>query len=499
MPIPAGPYPDDARQTIDSRDERAYGPGQRPGLDRHRPEGPEGQGVENDDPGKPESPSPVPGATIAELGDGLRLRHARPEDAGALATLNGDVHRNIGDAGPDERAAAWTRDLLLKPHPTVTPAHTLLVEDTATGAIASTLVLIPQTWSYGGISFGVGRIELVSTAVPYRRRGLVRRQMEEVHRWSAASGDLAQAITGIPWYYRQFGYEMTLDLGGERQVLLSPTTLDDGSGPALTRVRAATVTDIPALLTIDEHAGRRGLFSCRRDVAAWRYQLAGPPAVAVDAWDIRVITAAGGDLAGYLVADGPPSADGVTIIRLEIGPATTWVDAVGPTLAWATAGARAAIGATPAADPALRFVLGSDHPAYALLTGRVIRPRRRSAWFLRIADVPGFLWRFRPVLEANLAASPAADFSGDLTVSSYREGFILRLRSGAIEAVEPWPEPDATASARFPGLTFLQLLSGWRDLDHLEDAFPDCLVRNEHRAVIEGLFPRRGSWVWPLD
>ena len=29
-------------------------------------------------------------------------------------------------------------------------------------------------------------------------------------------GELVQGITGIPYYYRQFGYEMALDLGGGR-------------------------------------------------------------------------------------------------------------------------------------------------------------------------------------------------------------------------------------------------------------------------------------------
>ena len=28
---------------------------------------------------------------------------------------------------------------------------------------------------------------------------------------------MVQAITGIPWFYRMFGYEMTLNLGGGRE------------------------------------------------------------------------------------------------------------------------------------------------------------------------------------------------------------------------------------------------------------------------------------------
>jgi len=67
----------------------------------------------------------------------------------------------------------------------------------------------------------VGRPELVGTHPDYRRRGLIRAQFKIIHQWSAARGHAMQAITGIPWYYRQFGYEMALELHGSRQGSIS--------------------------------------------------------------------------------------------------------------------------------------------------------------------------------------------------------------------------------------------------------------------------------------
>ncbi len=69
----------------------------------------------------------------------------------------------------------------------------------------------------------VGRIELVGTDPAYRRQGLIRQQMDAIHKRSAAKGEMIQAITGIPWYYRQFGYEMALNLGGSREFFLGST------------------------------------------------------------------------------------------------------------------------------------------------------------------------------------------------------------------------------------------------------------------------------------
>src|SRR5579884_1706465 len=125
---------------------------------------------------------------VADLGNGLVLRRATPADAAELAAFNGEIHG--GASGPDVHVAALTRDMLTRSHPTFRPELFTIVEDASSGQIVSSLNLIPQTWSYGGIPVGVGRIELVGTHPDYRRRGLVRRQFEVVHRWSAEMGHL---------------------------------------------------------------------------------------------------------------------------------------------------------------------------------------------------------------------------------------------------------------------------------------------------------------------
>jgi len=149
-----------------------------------------------------------------DLGDGLVLRWATPADSEAIARFNGRIHGD-GEA-PNPFVVGYTRDLISDGHPTVGPGNFSLVEDTRDGdKVVSSLCLIPQTWTYAGIPFGVGRPEIVGTDPAYRRRGLVRAQMEVAHARSAALGHLVQGITGIPWYYRQFGYEYALALGGD--------------------------------------------------------------------------------------------------------------------------------------------------------------------------------------------------------------------------------------------------------------------------------------------
>src|SRR5512137_662365 len=133
---------------------------------------------------------------VRYLDETLILRRSTPEDLEPLAEFNARIHSDTDE--PDLKVAAWTRDLMNGSHPTFGVDDFTIVEDTTTGKIVSATNLISQIWTYAGIPFKVGRPELVGTHPDYRGRGLVRAQFDEIHRWSAARGELVQAITGIP-------------------------------------------------------------------------------------------------------------------------------------------------------------------------------------------------------------------------------------------------------------------------------------------------------------
>src|SRR5512139_1651167 len=76
---------------------------------------------------------------IRDLGDGLILRRSTPQDAPLLAEFNARIHSDNGPDQPDKRVAAWTRDLLERPHPTFAADDFTIVEDTTSGKIVSSL------------------------------------------------------------------------------------------------------------------------------------------------------------------------------------------------------------------------------------------------------------------------------------------------------------------------------------------------------------------------
>ncbi len=439
-----------------------------------------------------------------DLGDGLLLRCAGAEDAQALSDFNARVHSDEGLDKPDERVWAWTYDLLARPHPTFKPEDFTIVEETVTHKIVSSLNLIPQTWTYAGIPFKVGRPELVGTLPEFRNRGLVRLQFDVIHRWSDKRGHKLQAITGIPYYYRQFGYEMALNLGGGRVGYAAQVPqLKDGE-PEPFRIRLATEADIPVLSRLLAINNRRCLVACEWDEALWRYEISGKDDKNVNRQVIRLVETLAGQPCGFFTHQPFTWGDAMVLLLYEILPEFSWQE-VTPSVIRSLAslyteyqpmhGEKKPLGA-------FGFWLGEEHPAYHVVSGLLPRIRKPYAWYLRLPDLPGFLRLVKPVLENRLANSPMAGYTGELKITFYRDGLQLTVDKGQLITIEAWkPTPlGHSGNVAFPPLTFLQLLFGYRTMDMLKASFPDCWTDNDEiHALLDALFPRQPSDFWPVS
>ncbi len=438
---------------------------------------------------------------IRRFDDGLILRTATPGDAQALSDFNARIHSDLGPDQPDEGVRAWTRDLLERPHPSFQPGDFTIVEDPATGQIVSSLNLIAQTWSYGGIQFEVGRPELVGTAPEYRQRGLVRAQFEVIHQWSAQRGQQVLGITGIPYYYRLFGYEMAMDLGGGRIGFAGfiPKLKDGEVEPYL--IRPALEGDLAFIADLYDKVQSRYLVHCVRDQALWRYELSGKSSKNVDRSELRMIETAAGEAVGYLIHPGRLWGPRLAANQFELKPGVSWGQ-VTPSVArylFDTAKILANQAENPIDVDGFAFWLGREHPVYQVLHDSLPRVRQPYAWYLRVPDLVGFLRLVSPVLEKNLAASSYQGHTREIKLTFYTQGILLSIENGLLAKIEPYsPSPVGHAGdAAFPGLTFLQLLFGYRSLEELCFAFADCWYEtDEIFGLLNALFPKRPCNLW---
>jgi len=427
-----------------------------------------------------------------DLGDGTVLRTATLADVDAVATLAARLIHPQADGRLNPRIAARARDLMSGRHPTASVGTVLVVEDPRAGRIVSTLSVIPQTWAYEGIPFGVAGIEFVATEPAYRRRGYMRRQFAVAHRWCAERDWPVAAIIGIPWYYRRFGYHRCLDIGGWRTG--EPPGGPPAGGPGYT-LRPATVADLPFCARLADAARSRSLLTCVRDEAAWRYELDGRDPLSVFHRSLAIV--AHGDSerrAGFVAYTLRGDARTVHVDTLELAAVvevtTDVVEAVARAVVRHTGRARLSIGLDEGAP--LPVWLDQTQPPATI--------------YLRVADPVALLRRIAPALERRLARSPLAGYDGEARINWYEGAARLTINDGRVTAVEGLAARDhdlldeaAPYDLRIPPAALAHLIAGHRSLADLEQADADCIVGpGSARALLAALFPSRGSQVWVL-
>jgi hypothetical protein len=453
---------------------------------------------------------------IGDLDHGLIRRWSTAADQEKIGQLIGSVFTNGPDGPFNQRAADVVRIVLSEtlPFPFMTPGDFALVEDTSKPErpVVACTCFWRHEWSYGSVRFGVGQPEMVATAPDYRNRGLVRSLMEMVHARSAAEGHLVQAITGIPYFYRQFGYEYVLDLGGSRVMPVTAAPDKPGDEPDRYHLRPATLADAPQMLAFYNQRRRASLVWHETDETYWRHL--------VEAWDDPVVVERGPILTGhngrmYMITDEEGKLCGsvwlaakrwqhdLIIYQLELLPQVNW-QAVMPGLLRVLRRYGESLPTTERNQEPfreLRFALGRSHPVYDLLSEELLPDvEPLYARYLRVPDVPAFIHRIAPVLEERLACSILTRHSGALKFDFYRGGLHLHFERGKLVAIEPWRalhEDDGDAGC--PPLIFLQLLFGYRSLDELRATFPDVWANRGARLLINTLFPKTPSALFSLD
>ena len=441
-----------------------------------------------------------------ELSDGLTLRWSTPEDVEPVASLYAHVYRSSPDAPLNWHVPLWTRDMFSGRHPHIGPHDFAVVEDTSTGAIVASTCLLRYPIAFEGIPIPFGRPEVVATQPEYRNRGLIRAIFELIHAKSAARGDLAQGITGIAHYYRQFGYEYSVPMGTGLTVYFAaiPTGRQHAAEPY--SLRKATVEDSALLRRLWEREHLQAAISTPLSAEYYRWVI---ETEAVDQWRLYLIVDVTGRSVGYLRLSPLRWGPAVTVDRddgrggLAVGGGCAVCvtrrtgagrnDDTGET---GDTGARR--GEVPSLErrPSVarcpkRACPDQPHLSLFCLPRSVVYPRARPR---------ALCHGLTPALERRLASSAQAGYSGELAIDFYRGGLRLALESGKLAVVERWQRPLwGESKIGFPPLLFLQLLFGYRSLHELRSLYPDVWAEGEAAPVLDVLFPKRQSSLIPLD
>jgi hypothetical protein len=433
------------------------------------------------------------------INDQLQIRFAVPEDAEALGSFNQRIHEENSEN--DTRLLAWTKDLLTGKYPKFNPQkHCTIVEDIKTKKIVSSMLVIPQTWSYAGIPFRVDRPELVGTLPEYRNKGLIRKQFEIFHQLGEQNGTQLLSITGIPYYYRMFGYEMAVNLGGSRKGM-APQQI-----PMLKNDQKETFFFVPAtnedaglIEHLTREANQRSLLSCVRDYNDWIYEISEKHDQNINRTIFYIIKNEQNQSVGFLGTYINLSGSTFFANLFELNDLASW-DEVTPAVLrflWKTGQTMPAY--PPQKCDSIGFAFGAEHPAYTVVKTNLPIIQAPYAWYIRVPHVADFLNHIKSILNNNLENSPFYNINRELTIGFYKSGLKLEIKQGKIVNIEELELPVwEKADAAFPPLVFLQLIFGYRNCTELKYAFPDCWFKPGCMEILDILFPKKASDIYGL-
>jgi predicted acetyltransferase len=399
------------------------------------------------------------------LDEDLVIRACHSEsDIERVAVLNGEIHGST----EGEAVRRW----LLKGHPQIRPEGWLFVEDEETGEAVATLSLMPLTWRYGTVSLPVAELGFVATRPAYRKRGLQRALAAAFDRIALANGYTLAAIEGIPFFYRQFGYEYSLPLFDS--LFNWPVSQIPRDGVAGFSFRPAELADVAILADLYREQTASLDITTERSDEMWHY-LVRAPEQTLFRMQIYIQERRDGQLVGYLGLGPSGWANRLTVFELSADRQ----DAILAALRFAGERARAG------GHEAVGLQLPADHPACVLAHYQGIKQEHPYGWQIKVLDVVRFLDVIAPVLEERLASSLLSGIREELTWNLYRDRVALRIEDGRVTPFVPKPE----AEVGIPPPVATQLWLGWKSFAALDDWHKDVWAKDEKRLLLEVLFP----------
>jgi GNAT superfamily N-acetyltransferase len=395
--------------------------------------------------------------------------------------------------------AVWVRDLF-DGHHTAGPADFLIAEEVRTGQVVAGLVGIAQRWACDGVRLPVVQVELVATDPAHRGNRLTGRLLAGLHERCGRDGPVLYAIEGIPHFYRRFGYEYGIAIGGAPLIpaaaLPQPAADTPPAADTAPAIRPATGADADALAAVDRALAAQHTLVCPREASLWRYELSGRHARNLERREVAALTDAAGAVTGYLAYR--PSLNPVgqlVVVAAACTQPADWPALVPTALAHLASAGNRMSQQTSQPFTGLRPDLDPAHPLSRL--GPAGAPRRGYAWYVRVDDPVALLQWWQPALTRRWRAADLRWPGDTLLIDTYHDRIRLGFGHGELTDIDTQPTPGLRPHATIPIPALLQLTLGYRTLPEILHTWPDVTIRDRTTELfLQTGFPHLPAMIW---
>lgn len=344
------------------------------------------------------------------------------------------------------------------------------------GRIVASLCMIPLTWNIGGVPLKTVEMGMVATHPDFRKRGLQRILNTEYDQIVKNQGYDISVIEGIPFFYRQFGYEYTIPLDSETVVPLDKLPRDLGG----TDIRPFEDSDIPTAMEQVLTSQDKLLVHSMRSREIWEGQQ-------------RTGWQGGRQFVGYVLeVAGKP----VAYFRVSHQEGHLYLidsSVIDRGQAIVVLGFLKQLGEANGSK-ALVSRLGHENIITREILARGGDANRPYGWQVKVLDTRNLCYKLRPLLNSRLQSSPFAGLSDSIRINMYWSCLAIKIEGGEVTEVEKCDGKRSDGVLLNP-LVFPKLLLGVRDIEELMLEYPDVIVAPHYRGLVNTLFPKGNSFI----
>ena len=359
-------------------------------------------------------------------------------------------------------------------HPEMTQEDYFMVRQ-GERAVAG-LLLIPQKWSIDDVEFDVAEMGCVGTDPDYRRKRLQYILNEKFDEYARKKGYDLCVLAGIPYFYRQFGYQYAVELD-----YISTINVEKLPKDSKLTTRPFESKDIQEAQRLLEATQRGYMVHSIRTDEIWNMQEE-TGAYGAEPFKGTVILE-GDQFVGYYRWWFEKEDKALVIKELVLKDESLSRELAG------------VIGAEAEKQGFIKITskLSYEDAFSKYLFELGAESNKIYAWQVKILDPRGFLEKLGPALEKRLEGSEFKGLSKELRMNFWKYAISLRFEDGKLVSVE-----EVSEAKRILGMNpyaSIQLFLGYRSREELEHMYPDFYFRKDHQQLIDVLFPRKPGYI----
>ncbi len=365
------------------------------------------------------------------------------------------------------------------------------IRDLDKGMIVSVASAIPSVWMYENIPLTNLELGWVGTLKEYRRKGFARALYTHFEEILQRGEYHISTIMGIPYYYRQFGYDFILPLNRKVQLRVDQIPVPKNEASKAIVFREAHQDDIPNLMHMFDVHSKKMLVHAARTKGLWELQERFHREFEQEFKTI--ILEREGKVVGYFrlcvrgAKKNTPQGLWLSVMESSI----TTFDDVLQTLQY------------------LRGRAAEENTCRIDLMGPAVNNLCRVAqnlggnvdigwkYQIRIPDMTRFLEQIRPTIESRLIGTMFEGMTRELAINTYEHCYLLPFVNGKLAAVKDigMQEVGGYRNFRAPPNDLVRLALGNYDTEELRSQNIDFIVSKELKPLVETLFPKRDSFI----